>query len=783
MAAYWLGVDLGTTFTAAAISRADGSVEVLGLGTRAPTMPSVVLVRSDGEVLVGEAAERRAATEPTRVGREFKRRLGDPNPLFLGGSPYSAEALTAHLLRAVLDKAVEREGGPPARLVVTHPASWSPFKIDLLRDALRSAGVSDAVLMTEPEAAAIHYRASQRLAPGETVAVYDFGGGTFDAAVLAATVDGYELVGTPEGIERLGGVDFDQAVLAYVNAALGGAVAELDTADPESGEALAALRDSCRVAKEALSEDTDTTIAVHLPGRPSTQLRLTRHEFEGLIAPRVDETLDVLQRTIESAGASPESITRILAVGGSSRIPLVHQMVRDSMGRPLSFDSDPNLAIARGAAVLAHRSAAGPPSTPAPSAVAASAPPPQGLPTPTRTAPAPTLQPSHDGATSPNRSGRKPQRTVIAGAAAAFALVAGGAALALRGGDSAASPDTTVAMTTTLVASTTTEVATTNAPSTTTVVDIAGVTPLSADVPVVGERSAVFGGIRYTIEAITIGNGIDGTGRSALDDSAVQVGPTVVDFEMILENITDGVLLWDQTPFLRLEGDPVEIDGTLTAYDSTVFDGGAGGRSTYSFVLPEGTPVDTGELAGATLLLAEDDLLGDGIRVDGPERTAAPVAVTPVSATLAVGGFAEGTIEVRSVTPSLEAAGWLGSGYDEAGDYRAADGEIWLVIDVLLTCSGDVNGQCFFGLEQQVFRVEVDGLATGFTISDWGFDNYPTMTAGESTEETLYMRVAAGDEYALLLGEPGDEALVQRVQIPIADAVAALYEWVADYQL
>ena len=809
MTAYWLGVDLGTTFTAAAIARADGSVEVLGLGTRAPTMPSVVLVRGDGEVLVGEPAERRAASEPARVGREFKRRLGDPNPMFLGGSPYSAEALTAHLLRAVVEKAVEREGGPPTRTVVTHPASWSPFKLDLLRDALRTAGVPDALLMTEPEAAAIHYRASQRLSPGETVAVYDFGGGTFDAAVLAATVDGYELVGTPEGIERLGGVDFDQAVLAYVNAALGGAVADLDPDDPESGAALAALRDSCRAAKEALSEDTDATITVHLPGRPSTQLRLTRSEFEGLIAPRVDETLDVLQRTITSAGATPESVTRILAVGGTSRIPLVHQRVRDSTGRPLSFDSDPNLAIARGAAVLAHRSTVGSASAtaargatpPAPAPVPAPAPAPMFSPPPSSPAAAPPAAAAGvvggagraagvglAGGAANDIAPKRPTRVLIAGAAAALALVAGGAALAMRG-DPSATPDSTLAPTTSSLAAGASSTApsaittATAAPTTSPTTVGPAAAPVSVDFPLVGERSALFGGTRFTIETVTIGNGAEVAGKLVIDESAPNTGMTVVEMEMVLENVTDGSLLWDQTPFLRLAGDPVEIGGTLTKYTAIGFDAGAGGRSTFAFELLEGSPVSAETLAGAVLLLSEDDLVGDGIALDGPERTPAPVTVVPVGATLAGGGFAQGTITVRNITPALEASGGLWSGYAEAGASRSAAGWVWVVIDAVLQCGGDVNGECFFGLEQQVFRVEVDGLATGFTISDWGLDNQPTMTAGNSSEVTLYMRVAAGTDYALLLGEPGDAASVQRVPVPLADPVAALYEWVADYQL
>src|SRR5262245_44634648 len=96
---YTLGVDLGTTYSAAAIARG-GRVEIVTLGTTAPVIPSVVVLRDDGEVLVGEAADRRSLTEPTRTAREFKRRLGDPTPIVLGGTPYGAEALMAHLLRA-----------------------------------------------------------------------------------------------------------------------------------------------------------------------------------------------------------------------------------------------------------------------------------------------------------------------------------------------------------------------------------------------------------------------------------------------------------------------------------------------------------------------------------------------------------------------------------------------------------------------------------------------------------------------------------------------------------
>ena len=115
---YWLGIDLGTTYTAAAVWR-DGRAQVVDLGTRAPVVPSVVLLRDDGELIVGEAAERRAATEPERVAREFKRRIGDPTPVLLAGTPVSADALTARLLRWTVDKVAEAEGGPAAGIAVS----------------------------------------------------------------------------------------------------------------------------------------------------------------------------------------------------------------------------------------------------------------------------------------------------------------------------------------------------------------------------------------------------------------------------------------------------------------------------------------------------------------------------------------------------------------------------------------------------------------------------------------------------------------------------------------
>lgn len=360
---YALGIDLGTTYSAAAVAH-DGSADRFPLGNRTATIPSVVCLRADGEVLVGEAAERRALLEPTRTAREFKRRLGDPTPLLLGGTPYGAEALMAYLLEWIVGRVVEQQGSAPDATVLCHPANWGPFKLDLLRQTVQLADIGDVTFVTEPEAAALHYATQERLEPGEVVAVYDFGGGTFDAAVLRYAEDGFELVGTPEGMERIGGIDFDQAVFAHVDAAMGGAVSELDPDDSSAMAAVSRLRDECQLAKEQLSQDTDVDIPVLLPGT-QTEVRLTRAEFESMIRPRIGETVRALERAVRSAGVAMDDIAKVLLVGGSSRIPLVGQLVREHTGRPIAVDAHPKFAIAIGAAVVgASGSARAEPATP-----------------------------------------------------------------------------------------------------------------------------------------------------------------------------------------------------------------------------------------------------------------------------------------------------------------------------------------------------------------------------------------------------------------------------------
>jgi actin-like ATPase involved in cell morphogenesis len=444
---YWLGVDVGSTFTAAALCRVEAGrralPEVIPLGTRSTAVSSVVYLGQDGEVIVGEAAERRAVTHPDRVVREFKRRIGDEVPMVIGGTPHSAPEITAKVIRWVVERVAQREGGPAAGIVITHPASWGTYKTRIIAQALHGADLPGITFRTEPEAAAASYALSERIESGSTIAVYDLGGGTFDAAVVRKTgTTTFSVLGHPQGLEQLGGVDFDDAVFNHVLAAVPD-LAELDPDDPATLAATAALRRECTAAKEALSVDTEVTIPVLAPGI-RTQVRLVRAEFEDMIRGQVAETVDALRRTLRSADVEPQGLDAVLLVGGSSRVPLVAQLVSAELGQPVAVDADPKAAIALGAALSALPAQAADEDA-APSAPAVGSTPtevPHAAPVTTPQRPVVTSTPLDIAPVVPlwRRVGSR-RGTLIAAAFVAF-LLAGGVALVplLKSSNSPAAP-------------------------------------------------------------------------------------------------------------------------------------------------------------------------------------------------------------------------------------------------------------------------------------------------------------------------------------------------------
>ena len=356
---YVLAIDVGTSFTAAALVRpqqgAAPAPEILSLGVHGSAVPSVLFYAPDGRVLVGEAAERRGLDDPQRMVREFKRRIGDPVPLAVGEDWLAPEDVYATMARWVVDKAHEREGSAPSSIIMTHPAAWGQHRTSLVTAALTTAGLQDITLISEPEAAALHYASQTRVEDGSIIAVYDLGGGTFDTAVLRKAAAGnFELLGRPDGIETLGGADFDAAVLRHVMSHLG-EVPAMDPSSPETLAALSRLRRECREAKEALSLDSEASVAVALPGT-QVSVRLVRPEFEAMIEAPVRDTVAALERSLRSINLEARDLSAVLLIGGSSRIPLVAELISVELDRPIAVDADPKSSICLGAAVAGLRS-------------------------------------------------------------------------------------------------------------------------------------------------------------------------------------------------------------------------------------------------------------------------------------------------------------------------------------------------------------------------------------------------------------------------------------------
>ncbi|WP_045875419.1 Hsp70 family protein [Pseudofrankia sp. DC12] len=349
---YQLGIDIGTANTTVAVASGDWPQILTVAG--GPSIPTVLYFPAGAPVVFGRAAARRALAEPSRAAHGFLRRIGDSAPVMAGGSAYTPEGLVTRFLDRVLASVTENRGEAPDQVVVTYPTSWTSRRRELFTEALERLDV-DVPVRAVPAADALGAVLARRAAartPGrgaDLIAVYDFGAGACEAAVLSVSDYGAEVAGTPAG---MAGVEIDDLLLEHVLAASGVDVALLDRTEPATAAALGRLRAEVVAAKETLAADDEASVPVTLPGA-FAWVTLRREDLERLVTPAVEDSVRVLARTVRSVPTTAGGLSSVLLYGGLARMPLVGQLVRAALPGARRFEEPPAEDLAIGAALLA----------------------------------------------------------------------------------------------------------------------------------------------------------------------------------------------------------------------------------------------------------------------------------------------------------------------------------------------------------------------------------------------------------------------------------------------
>jgi molecular chaperone DnaK (HSP70) len=371
---YVLGIDLGTTNCAAGIYKS-GKTEVINLnGTK--TMPSVMSVLKDGDILVGSQAKSRSLIAPESTVSSIKRHMATEwHKEFeeIPGKVFTPVEVSAEILLKMIDGVVQNEsvdlGGTPKYAVICVPANFNDAQKKATQMAAELANLDTLTLLEEPIAAAYAYAIEKERV--QTVLVYDLGGGTFDVSILQVDSTGdankqFKVL-AKEGIQQLGGDDFDQRIMKRVAGefaeASGVDILDLDKDQGISGkkirEAQQRLLEAVIAAKHELSEATSTTIDIpnlinDEGGQPHhiDNFEITRDQINGDIQDLILQTKESVEKALSTAKLDIDDIDRIILVGGSTKIPLVKEMLHDMFGKEPYSDTDPDTAIARGAAIL-----------------------------------------------------------------------------------------------------------------------------------------------------------------------------------------------------------------------------------------------------------------------------------------------------------------------------------------------------------------------------------------------------------------------------------------------
>ena len=346
-----IGIDLGTTNSCVAVMEG-GEATVITNAEGNRTTPSVVAFSKTGERMVGQVAKRQAITNPDRTISSIKREMGSDYKVSIDGKKYTPQEISAMVLQKLKADAEAYLGSPVTEAVITVPAYFTDAQRQATKDAGKIAGLEVKRIINEPTAAALAYGLDKE--SDQKIMVYDLGGGTFDVSILEIGDGVIEVLATA-GNNRLGGDDFDECIMKYL-------VAEFKKAEgiDLGGDkvAMQRLKEAAEKAKIELSGVATSNI--NLPyitadatGPKHLDVTLTRAKFNELTAHLVEATMGPVRQAMGDAGLSGSDISKVLLVGGSSRIPAVQEAVKKITGKDGFKGINPDECVAMGAAIQA----------------------------------------------------------------------------------------------------------------------------------------------------------------------------------------------------------------------------------------------------------------------------------------------------------------------------------------------------------------------------------------------------------------------------------------------
>ena len=346
-----IGIDLGTTNSCVAVMEG-GDPVVIPNAEGARTTPSVVAFGKNGERLVGNTAKRQAITNPDRTIISIKREMGTDHKVEIDGKSYTPQEISAMILQKLKADAESYLGQPVTQAVITVPAYFNDSQRQATKDAGKIAGLEVLRIINEPTAAALAYGVDKE---GEQkVMVYDLGGGTFDVSILDIGDGVLEVLAT-NGNTRLGGDDFDERIMKWIITSY-----KQETGIDLSGDKMAMqrLKEAAEKAKIELSSVTSSNI--NLPfitadatGPKHLDMTLSRAKFNELTADLVEATMGPVRQAMKDAGIQPSDLSKVLMVGGSTRIPAVFDAVKNFTGKEPFKGINPDECVAVGASIQA----------------------------------------------------------------------------------------------------------------------------------------------------------------------------------------------------------------------------------------------------------------------------------------------------------------------------------------------------------------------------------------------------------------------------------------------